>query len=86
MAVGGDFIAIFFSRITSRQEKRWEDNMGHGNGVLKQDITHLIQKTMRANEEVSAKIQQPVGLHEDPLTTVKRRKLKWWGQVSRSSV
>ena len=38
-----------------------------------------------ANEEVRAKIQQAIGLHEDLLTIVKRRKLQWYGHVSRSS-
>ena len=37
------------------------------------------------NEEVRAKIQQGIGPHEDLLTIVKRRKLQWYGQVSRSS-
>ena len=37
------------------------------------------------NEEVRAKIQQAIGLHEDLLTIVKRRKLQWYGPVSRSS-
>ena len=37
------------------------------------------------NEEVCAKIQQAIGLHEDLLTIVKRRKLQWYGPVSRSS-
>ena len=37
------------------------------------------------NEEVRAKIQQAIGPHEDPLTTIKRRKLQWYGHVSRSS-
>ena len=36
------------------------------------------------NEEVLAKIQQAIGQHED-LTIVKRRKLQWYGHVSRSS-
>ena len=36
------------------------------------------------NEEVRAKIQQAIGPHEDP-TTVKSRKLQWYGHVSRSS-
>ena len=35
-------------------------------------------------EKVHAKIQQAIGPHED-LTTVKRRKLRWYGHVSRSS-
>ena len=37
------------------------------------------------NEEVRAKIQQAIGSHEDLLTIVKRRKLQWYGHVSRSS-
>ena len=37
------------------------------------------------NEEVCAKIQQAIGPHEDLLTKVKRRKVKWYGHVSRSS-
>ena len=36
------------------------------------------------NEEVRVKIQQAIGPHED-LTIVKRRKLLWYGPVSRSS-
>ena len=43
---------------------------------------HLIHVT---NEEVCAKIQQAIGLHEDLLSIIKRRKLKWHGHVSRSS-
>ena len=37
------------------------------------------------NEKVRAKIQQAIGPHEDLLTIVKRRKLQWYGHVSRSS-
>ena len=35
--------------------------------------------------EVHAKIQQAIGPYEDHLTIVKRRKLQWYGHVSRSS-
>ena len=35
-------------------------------------------------EEVRAKIRQAIGTHED-LTIVRRRKLQWYGHVSRSS-
>ena len=38
-----------------------------------------------ANEKVCAKIQQAIGTHEDLLMIVKRRKLQWYGHVSRSS-
>ena len=37
------------------------------------------------NEDVRAKIQEAVELHEDLLTLVKRRKLQWYGHVSRPS-
>ena len=36
------------------------------------------------SEEVRAKIQQAVGPHKDFQTIVKRRKLQWYGHVSRS--
>ena len=37
------------------------------------------------NEEVRNRIWQAIGPYEDLLTTVKKRKLKWYGHVSRSS-
>ena len=37
------------------------------------------------NEEIRAKIQQAIGPHENFLTIVKRRKVQWYGHVSRSS-
>ena len=37
------------------------------------------------NEEVCAKIQKAIEPNEDLLTIVKRRKLQWYGHVSRSS-
>ena len=47
-------------------------------------ILRISYKDRVTNEEVRAKIQQAVGPHED-LTIVKRRKLKWYGHISRSS-
>ena len=47
-------------------------------------ILHISFKDHVTNEEVRAKIQQAIGPHED-LTIVKRRKLQWYGHVSRSS-
>ena len=46
---------------------------------------HISYKDHVTNEEVCAKIQQAIGPHEDLLTIVKRRKLQWYGHVSRSS-
>ena len=48
-------------------------------------ILHISYKDHVTNEKVRAKIQQAIGLHEDLLTIVKRRKLQWYGHVSRSS-
>ena len=42
-------------------------------------------KDHATNEEVCAKIQHAIGSHEDLQTIVKRRKLKWYGHVSRST-
>ena len=47
-------------------------------------ILHISYKDHVTNEEVCAKIQQAIGSYED-LTIVKRRKLQWYGHVSRSS-
>ena len=48
-------------------------------------ILRISYKDHVTNEEVCAKIQRVIGLHEDLLTIVKRRKLQWHGHVSRSS-
>ena len=47
-------------------------------------ILHISYKNHVPNEEVRAKIQQAIGPHEDLMTIVKRRKLQWYGHVSRS--
>ena len=47
-------------------------------------ILHISYKDHVTKEEVHAKIQLAIGPHED-LTNVKRRKLQWYGHVSRSS-
>ena len=49
------------------------------------EILHISYKDHVTNEEDHAKIQQAIGRHEDLLTIVKRRKLQWYGHVSRSS-
>ena len=37
------------------------------------------------NEEVRNRIQNAIGVHDDVLTMVKKRKLRWYGHISRSS-
>ena len=61
-----------------------KNNTNHGNEVLPQDTTHLIQRPCYQWES-PAKIQQEIGPQEDLLTTVKRCKLLWYGHVSHSS-
>ena len=48
-------------------------------------ILRISYKDRVTNGEVRAKIQQAIGPHENRLTMVKRRKLQWYGHVSRSS-
>ena len=48
-------------------------------------ILRISYKDHVTNEEVRTKIQQATERHEDLLTIVKRHKLQWYGQVSRSS-
>ena len=48
-------------------------------------LLHISYKDHVTNEEVRTKVQQAIGPHEDLLTNVKRRKLQWYGHVSRSS-
>ena len=52
--------------------------------MLLQDTTHLIQGPFYQR---GSPRQDPAGIgpHEDILTIVKRRKLQWYGHVSRSS-
>ena len=49
------------------------------------NILRILYKDHVTNEEVRAKTQQAIGPHKDLLTIVKRRKLQWYGHVSRSS-
>ena len=48
-------------------------------------ILRILHKDHVTNEEVRAKVRQAIGPHEDLLIIVKRRKLQWYGHVSRSS-
>ncbi|KAK2189381.1 hypothetical protein NP493_108g04012 [Ridgeia piscesae] len=38
-----------------------------------------------SNEEVRNRTRQAIGSHEELLTTVKGRKLKWYGHITRAS-
>ena len=49
---------------------------GHLNISYKDHVT---------NEEVRNRIQNAIGVHDDLLTMVKKRKLRWYSHISRSS-
>ena len=49
------------------------------------NILRISYKDHITKEEVRSKIQQAIGPHEDLLAMAKRRKLQWYGHVSRSS-
>ena len=59
-------------------------NTSHGMNCYRK-ILRISYKDRVTNQEVCAKIQQAIGPNEDLLTFVKRRKLQWYGHVSRSS-
>jgi len=48
-------------------------------------ILGISYKEHVTNDEVRRRIQQAIGPHDDLLTVVKKRKLRWYGHVSRSS-
>ena len=52
--------------------------------MLQEAIEHLCKDHV-TNEEVRRKIQAAIGEYDELLTLVKKRKLRWFGHVSRSS-
>ena len=48
-------------------------------------ILRISYKDHVTNQEVHTKIQQAIEPHEDLLMIIKRRKLQWYGNISRSS-
>ena len=48
-------------------------------------LLNISYKDHVANEEVRNIIQNTTGVHDDLLTMVKKRKLRWYGHISRSS-
>ena len=53
--------------------------------MLQETPWHHIQVHRISNEEVWNRIEQAIGPHDDLLTTIRHRKLKWYGHVIRSS-
>ena len=48
-------------------------------------LLNISYKDHVMNEEVRNRIQKAIGEHDDLLTMVKKRKLRWYGLISRSS-
>ena len=48
-------------------------------------LLNISYKDHVTNEEVRNRIQNATGVHDDLLTKVKKRKLRWYGHISRSS-
>ena len=48
-------------------------------------LLNISYKDHVTNKEVCNKIQNATGVHDDLLTMVKKRKLRWYGHISRSS-
>ena len=48
-------------------------------------LLNISYKDHVTNEEVRNRIQNAIGVHNDLLTMVKKRKLRWYGHISRSS-
>ena len=48
-------------------------------------LLNISYKDHVTNEEVRNRIQNAIGVHDDLLTMLKKRKLRWYGHTSRSS-
>ena len=48
-------------------------------------LLNISYKDYVTNEEVRNRIQNAIGVHDDLLTMVRQRKLRWYGHISRSS-
>ena len=48
-------------------------------------ILNISYKHLVTNEEVRSRIQKAIGVHDELITMIKKRKLRWYGHISRSS-
>ena len=49
-------------------------------------LLNISYKDHVTNEEVHNRIQNAIGVHDDLLTMVKKRNLRWYGHISRSGM
>ena len=61
-----------------------EKNTGFRDEILP-GLLNILYKDHVTNEAVRRKIQAAIGEYDELLTLVKKRKLRWFGHVSRSS-
>ena len=67
--------------LTSELERRIQGSEMRCYGRL----LNISYKDHMMNEEVCSRIQNATGVHDDLLTVVKKQKLNWYGDISRSS-
>ena len=68
-------------------------NISYKDHVTNEEVRNRIQNAIGVhdnllhvtNEEVRNRIQNAIGVHDNLLTMVKKRKLRWYGHISRSS-
>ena len=61
-----------------------EEIAGHWDEIFRK-LLGISYRDHITNDAVRDRIRQAIGPYDDILTTVKKRKLKWFGHVSRSS-
>ena len=85
-----DWNICIFSTISKQPASSFGVPFSLFGGITRQELTvqlfdEVHQNSHVTNEEVRAKIQQAIGPHIDLPAIEKRRKLQWYGHVSRSS-
>ena len=65
----------------------WELDLDSRNREMRccRRLLNISYKDHVPNEEVRNRIQNATGVHDDLLTMIKKRKLRWYGRISRSS-
>ncbi|KAK2171718.1 hypothetical protein NP493_1033g00038 [Ridgeia piscesae] len=77
-------IFLYASGVLDTNSRHREKDTGHGD-EMPQKLLGITYRDHISNEEVRNRTRQAIGPHENLLTTVKRRKLKWYGYITRSS-
>ena len=64
----------------------WQQKSREGSKPLRcyRTLLNISYNDHVTNEEVRNRIQNAIGVHNDLLTIIKKRKLRWYGHISRS--